>query len=103
MAAETKSLQEQAQEILRIAEANGVEQNFFFVTTFKRYQVQINMLTDLERAVQYADARDIKAIDAYNKTSSAANGTAQTLMRIIQGMRPKDPLARAILERRHEQ
>lgn len=102
MAAETKSLQEQAQEILRIAEANGVEQNFFFVTTFKRYQVQINMLTDLERAVQYADVLDTKAIDAYNKTSSAANGTAQTLMRIIQGMRPKDPLARAILERRRE-
>lgn len=34
------SLNEQAQEILRIAERYGVEQNFFFLTTFKRYQVQ---------------------------------------------------------------
>ena len=33
------SLNEQAQEILRIAEQHGVEQNFFFFTTFKRYQV----------------------------------------------------------------
>ena len=91
------SLQDQAEEILGIAEANGVEQNFFFVTTFKRYQVQINILTDLERRMALADTIDSKTIDSYNKTSSAANSTAQTLMRIILGMRPKDPLARAIL------
>ena len=42
-----KSLNEQAKEILRIAEDNGVQTNFFFVTTFKRYQVQINILTEL--------------------------------------------------------
>ena len=91
------TLQDQAQEILRIAEANGVEQNFFFVTTFKRYQVQINILTDLERRMAAADTIDSKTINSYNQTSSAANSTAQTLMRIINGMRPKDPLARAIL------
>ena len=93
---EPKSLQEQADEILAIAEANGVEQNFFFVTTFKRYQVQINLLTDLERRL-YTEELDTKTIDAYNRTSSAANTTAGTLMRIITSMRPKDPLARAIM------
>lgn len=92
------TLQEQAQEILRIAEANGVEQNFFFVTTFKRYQVQINILTDLERVLNLSETVDTKTIDAYNKTSSAANSTAQTLMRIITSLRPKDPLTRAINE-----
>jgi len=40
-------LNQQAQEILNIAEHHGVEQNFFFLTTFKRYQVQINILIDL--------------------------------------------------------
>ena len=45
-------LNQQAQEILEIAEKHGVEQNFFFITTFKRYQVQINILNDLERAIK---------------------------------------------------
>ena len=37
------SLQEQAKEVLRIAQEHGVEQNFFFITTFKRFQLQINI------------------------------------------------------------
>jgi len=36
-----QTLNEQAEEILRIAEQHWVEQNFFFITTFKRYQVQL--------------------------------------------------------------
>ena len=44
------SLNEQAQEILRIAEQHGVEQNFFFLTTFKRYQVQLQILNDLDKS-----------------------------------------------------
>ena len=39
------SLTEQAQEIIRIAEESGVQSNFFFLTTFKRYQVQLNILS----------------------------------------------------------
>ena len=46
------TLKEQAEEILAIAEKHGVEQNFFFLTTFKRYQVQINILNDLERQIK---------------------------------------------------
>ena len=46
------SLNEQAQEILRIAAQHGVEQNFFFITTFKRYQVQIQILNDLEKTIR---------------------------------------------------
>ena len=46
------SLNEQAQEILRIAEQHGVEQNFFFLTTFKRYQVQLQILNDLEKTIK---------------------------------------------------
>ena len=38
------SLNEQAQEILRIAEQHGVEQNFFFLTTFKRYKYNYKSL-----------------------------------------------------------
>lgn len=94
------TLNEQAKEILKIAEKHGVEQNFFFITTFKRYQVQINILADLEKTIQeegttvtkqYVKGRENvythPAIGEYNKTSTAANQTVQTLMKIITTLR----------------
>ena len=91
---------QQAQEILKIAEKHGVEQNFFFITTFKRYQVQINILNDLEKAIksdgtlvtkQYVKGRENiythPAITEYNKTANGANQTVQTLMKIITTLR----------------
>ena len=93
-------LNQQAQEILKIAEKHGVEQNFFFITTFKRYQVQINILNDLERSIkaegtlvtkEYVKGRGNiythPAITEYNKTSNGANQTVQTLMKIITTLR----------------
>lgn len=97
------NLNEQAQEILRIASQHGVEQNFFFLTTFKRYQVQIKILNDLEAKIkedgptvtkEYVKGRKNvytnPAISEYNKTSTAANQTMQTLMKIITTMRNGD-------------
>lgn len=97
------SLNEQAQEILRIASEHGVEQNFFFITTFKRYQVQIQILADLEKTIkaegntvtkEYVKGRKNvythPAIGEYNKTSTAANQTVQTLMKIVTTMRNDD-------------
>ncbi len=46
------TLNQQAQEILRVAEESGVQSNFFFVTTFKRYQVQLNILADLKKTMK---------------------------------------------------
>ena len=95
-----KSLNEQAKEILRIAEEHGVEQNFFFITTFKRYQVQINILNELEKKIdedgalvtkQYVKGRENvythPAIGEYNKTSTSANQTVATLIKIIKSLR----------------
>lgn len=92
-----KSLQEQATEILKQAEKRGVSSNFFFVTTFKRYQVQMKILSDLEGAINEYGATVTKeyvkgrqnlvanpAISEYNKTSTAANGTVSTLINIIK-------------------
>ena len=96
-------LNQQAQEILKIADKHGVEQNFFFITTFKRYQVQINILNDLEKSIKADGALVTKeyvkgrqnvythpAITEYNRTSTAANQTVQTLMKIIATMREDD-------------
>ena len=46
------SLNDQAKEIIRIAEDAGVQSNFFFLTTFKRYQVQLNILAELEKSLK---------------------------------------------------
>ena len=96
----TVDLNAMAEEILRIAAQNGVEQNFFFLTTFKRYQVQIKILNDLEKTIraegntvtkEYVKGRKNvythPAIGEYNKTSTAANQTVQTLMKIVTTMR----------------
>ena len=95
-----KNLNEQAQEILKIAEKHGVEQNFFFITTFKRYQVQIGILNDLEKTIredgilvtkEYVKGRENvyshPAIADYNRTTDSANKTVVTLMKIITTLR----------------
>lgn len=94
------SLAEQAEKILEIAAQHGVEQNFFFITTFKRYQMQMKILNDLEQVIrsegntvtkEYVKGRKNvythPAIGEYNKTSTAANQTVQTLMKIVMQMR----------------
>lgn len=91
------TLQEQANEILRRAQETGVSGNFFFVTTFKRYQVQLKILSDLESEMRttgtmitktYVKGRENlcanPAIAEYNKTSTAANSTVSTLIQIIE-------------------
>lgn len=99
MAKEKLTLQEQANALLEQAEENGVRQNFFFVTTFKRYQVQMRILSELEKAIaeygttvtkEYVKGRQNlvanPAIVEYNKTATAANGTVSTLINIIKSL-----------------
>lgn len=103
MAKEKMSLQEQANKILEEAQSRGVESNFFFVTTFKRYQVQMQILSDLEKAIgeygatvtkEYVKGRQNlvanPAITEYNKTSTAANGTVSTLINIVRTLTSDD-------------
>jgi hypothetical protein len=97
------SLNEQAQEIIRIAEESGVQSNFFFITTFKRYQVQLNILTELEKTIKKEGALVTKeyvknrknlytnpAISDYNRTTDSANKTVTTLMRILRNFGADD-------------
>lgn len=97
------SLNEQAQEIIRIAEESGVQSNFFFITTFKRYQVQLGILSELEKAMkeegmlvskEYVKGRknlySNPAVAEYNKTTDSANKTVATLMRILRNFNVND-------------
>lgn len=92
-----KTLNEQAQEIMAIAEKSGVQSNFFFITTFKRYQVQLNILTNLEKAMkeegltvtkEYVKGRknlySNPAVAEFNRTTDSANKTVATLMKILR-------------------
>lgn len=92
-----KSLKEQAKEIIRIAEESGVQSNFFFATTFKRYQTQLNILAELEKIISEEGMLVSKeyvrgsknmyanpAVAEYNRTTDSANKTVNTLMKIIQ-------------------
>lgn len=96
-------LNEQAKEILKIAEDSGVQSNFFFLTTFKRYQVQLKILTELEKSLkedgmqvtkEYVKGRknlySNPAIQDYNRTTDSANKTVATLMRILRNFGVED-------------
>lgn len=98
-----KTLNEQAKEILRIAEESGVQSNFFFLTTFKRYQVQLTILSELEKAMkeegmlvekEYVKGRknlySNPAVAEYNKTTDSANKTVATLMRILKNFNAQE-------------
>lgn len=110
-----KNLNEQAKEIIKIAEESGVQSNFFFITTFKRYQVQLNILNDLEKSIkeegmlvskEYVKNRknlySNPAVNEYNKTTDSANKTVSTLLRIIRNFNvgdeteDEDPLMKMI-------
>lgn len=97
MAKGKMTLRQQANKVLEQAQERGVSSNFFFVTTFKRYQVQMKMLTELEKAIAEHGATVTKeyvkgrqnivanpAITEYNKTATAANGTVSTLINIVK-------------------
>ena len=95
--AKSVDLNKQANEILRVAEESGAQSNFFFITTFKRYQVQLRILSDLEKSLkeygmtvtkEYVKGRQNlcsnPAIADYNRTTDSANKTVATLMRILK-------------------
>lgn len=91
------SLEQQAKEILRLAEESGLQSNYFFVTTFERYQVQLQILDDLKKSIEengmlvkkeYVKGRknvySNPAVSDFNRTTDSANKTVATLLRILK-------------------
>ena len=106
-----KNLKEQAKEILKLAEESGLQSNYFFVTTFQRYQVQLEILDELEKAIKDAGMLVSKeyvkgrknlytnpAVSDFNRTTDSANKTVATLLRILksfdgnEAQEDRDPL-----------
>lgn len=102
MAKETPTsndLQSKLERILEAAKKANADTNVYFETTLKRYIVQVKNLQALEKAIaeygtfikkEYVKGRENlvlnPAISEYNKTSSAANNTVQTLIKIVQAL-----------------
>ena len=94
-------LKKQAEEILEKAKEMGIEHSFMFATTFERYQEHIVHLEELQKAIEdegmivtkeYVKGRANiyvnPAVSAYNQTASAADKTAQLLMKYIVASPP---------------
>lgn len=94
---EKDKLRQKADEILSVAKSNGVDDNFFFTTTFERYLTQLDILDELKKAIEeegmlvskeYVKGRKNlytnPAVSDYNRTTDSANKTVSTLMRIIK-------------------
>ena len=110
----TDPLEERAQEIIRLAENAGLQNNYFFLTTFERYRTQIAILADLKKKIgespslvtkEYVKGRENvytnPAIKEYNRTTDSANKTVATLLKILSGFKDeseenKDPLSAII-------
>ena len=99
----TDSLKKQADQILQMAESAGLQENYFFKTTFQRYQVQIGILAELQKTIESSDTLVEKeyvkgrgnlytnpAITEYNRTTDSANKTVTTLIKILKGFKASE-------------
>jgi len=90
-------MKKKAKEILELAEAAGVQDNFFFVNTFKNYLRQLDYLDELDKCLQddgmsvtkeYVKGRKNiyahPALNNFNRTNDSANKTVSTLLKIIK-------------------
>ena len=91
-----KELKKQAENILNDAKNKGVKDNFLFITTFKRYQTQLEILFELEKVIKSASVLVEKeyvkgrknlynnpAISEFNRTTDSANKTVNCLLGLI--------------------
>lgn len=98
-----KELENKAKEILELAEELSEEQSYLFITTFNRYLVQLRILNELEDKInaegtlvtkEYVKGRENiythPAITEFNRTSTSANQTVQTLIKIIKDLKKQE-------------
>ena len=93
----------QIDELMKMAERTGAKKNVLFLTTLRRYQVQLAILDDLEKSLQNEGSLVTKeyvkgrknvytnpAIVQYNKTTDSANKTAAALFDIMERLEAKN-------------
>ena len=97
------SLKQQADEIMKMAESAGLQENYFFKTTFERYLTQLDILSKLKVTIDSSEALVEKeyvkgracvvvnpAITEFNRTTDSANKTVTTLIKILKGFKASE-------------
>ncbi len=97
MTTKKMSLRDQAEAIKKAAEEKGLESNYFFITTFERYEIQLGVLDKLKETIKkeptLVEKEYVKnrgnvyvhpAVTEFNRTTDSANKTVSTLMRILK-------------------
>lgn len=90
-------LRQKEQELMELAKESGLECDYLFQTTMKRYQRQIRTLESLDDVLEQAEVLVTKeyvkgreniyvhpAITQFDRTSDSANKSVATLIRIIK-------------------
>lgn len=94
---ELMKLRQKEQELMELARESGLECDYLFATTMKRYQRQIRTLESLDDVLEKAEVLVTKeyvkgreniyvhpAITQFDRTSDSANKSVATLIRIIK-------------------
>jgi hypothetical protein len=99
----TKSeLKRQAKEIKKVAKEYGLQSNYFFVTTFERYETQLKVIENLKKEINKKETQPTvkkeyvknrcnlyvnPLYSEYNKAVDSANKTVACLMKILKNFK----------------
>lgn len=80
-------LNKKIEEVLKLAKAAGIDDNFFFITTFNDYKRQRVILArigvEIDRQGAVVDGHANSLISDYNKTAQSAAKVAESLLRMV--------------------
>ena len=98
----TKKVEDKSEQILEKAKAKGIEDDYFFQTTFERYKFQLKLLAGLQEDIMinglktskvyvkgYENEAPNPAIGEYAKIATCANNTVNTLLKILDKPKSK--------------
>lgn len=98
----TKKVEDKSKQILEKAKAKGIEDDYFFQTTFERYKFQLKLLAGLQEDIMVNGIKTSKvyvkgceneapnpAIGEYAKIATCANNTVNTLLKILDKPKSK--------------
>lgn len=80
-------LNKKIEEVLELAKKAGIDENFFFITTFNDYKRQRVILArigaEIDRQGAVVGGRANQLISDYNKTAQSASKVAESLLKMV--------------------
>lgn len=85
-----KNVNEQIDEVLKVAKQQGLEENFFFNATFNDYKRQriiiAKLASEIDAAIVDKSGKPNSCIQQYNKSVDAASKLALVLIQMVYGI-----------------